>query len=318
VAQVEPIAPDDLAGYLPAPPTGWEGGTPHQSTFDEGGYVYSYAERQYRVGWEDGILAVDGYDYATVYIYDSAYNYALDWWRYWDNATEFDTADGYAVTLWVYNYPAWEMYDAYALEEPYSRVVFLQERFMVIITADEWYALEVFTETVDFDAIAALAWSPVATLSPARTPTPSPEPIPPPSSDYEGLIFFGLAVVVIGTIIYGTRRISRHRQDNQEAAEARAAKEKQLAERISKKKTEIVDMIGEALAVPTAGHAVGGSAGDKVADHDWHDIAPGRLPNWVKERASELDKGQLKGRSFEYRRTPDGRLQRRLRRKPNP
>ncbi len=250
VAQVEPIAPDDLARHLPTAPEGWEGSIPHQSTFVEGGYTYSYAERQYRIGWEELSLTADDYDYATVYIYDSAYNYALDWWQYWDELIEFDTGDDYAATMWVYDYPAWELYDSYALEEPYSRVVFLQERFIVIITADEWYALEVFTDAIDFDAIASLAWLPVATLSPVTTPTPSPEPVPPPSPDYDGLIFLGLAVVVVGTIVYGVRRVSRQRQTSeaeQKAAEKQAARERQRAARIEKSKSEIVDMIEEAL-----------------------------------------------------------------------
>ena len=52
----------------------------------------------------------------------------------------------------------------------------------------------------------------------------------------------------------------------------------------------------------------------RVTDHKWHDIHFDHLPNWVKRRSRDLDRRQLVGWSFKYRRNSrTGKYQRKLR-----
>ncbi len=51
-----------------------------------------------------------------------------------------------------------------------------------------------------------------------------------------------------------------------------------------------------------------------VADRKWHDIDFDHLPSWVKRRSRDLDRRQLVGQSFKYRRNSrTGKYQRKLR-----
>jgi hypothetical protein len=199
VTAIEAVDYNTLIWYLPYAPDGWEEGESDGMTFniDDG-------------TWSVATLGYSNYDdaYVTVGIMDSAF-YTVGWWEIWDELYTYDDAEGYAEPVTVNGYPAWEVYSADWNE--YSLFISIDGRFMVNIhTNSDWYTLDEFANSIDYEGIAALGdeLDDYYTIEPTPTddyytiePTPSPS-----EGGGEGLFIAALVLIILFVVARSWRK----------------------------------------------------------------------------------------------------------------
>jgi len=136
-----------LIEFLPEAPRGWDGEEPFGQTFTSGEGTWSMAMESYTKSGNDDITADVG-------IMDSAYQ-QVGWWAAWQGFYSYESTDGYAKTVTVDRYPAWEAYTKD--DNQYVLYVGINDRFVVFInTNSDRDALYDFADAIDFDGIANL------------------------------------------------------------------------------------------------------------------------------------------------------------------
>jgi PGF-CTERM protein len=136
-----------LIGFLPRAPSGWDGGEPFGQTFTSGEGTWSMAMESYTKSGNEDITADVG-------IMDSAYQ-QVGWWAAWQGFYSYESTDGYAKTVTVDGYPAWEAYTKD--NNQYVLYVGINDRFIAFInTNSDRDTLYDFADAIDFDGIADL------------------------------------------------------------------------------------------------------------------------------------------------------------------
>jgi hypothetical protein len=141
----EPVPFTELIAFLPGAPSGWVGDDPSGATFQLQEWAWSQAGKDYTNQSTDELV--------SVLIYDSAYYLGFAWFQVWDMAFEIQSTDMYMKKITVDGYPAWETW--YEPDE-YSVMVFLADRFMVVVSAETKASLDQFSNLINYDGIAAL------------------------------------------------------------------------------------------------------------------------------------------------------------------
>jgi len=158
-----------LIEFLPGAPSGWDGEEPFGQTFTSGEGTWSMAMESYTKSGNEEITADVG-------IMDSAYQ-QVGWWAAWQGFYSYESADGYAKTVTVEGYPAWEAYTKD--DNQYVLYVGINDRFVVFVnTNSDRDTLYDFADAIDFDGVSALGGSLAPTTQPVQTPAPTPAPTP--------------------------------------------------------------------------------------------------------------------------------------------
>jgi PGF-CTERM protein len=136
-----------LIGFLPRAPSGWDGEDPFGQTFTTGEGTWSMAMESYTKSGNEELTADVG-------IMDSVYQ-QVGWWAAWQGFYSYESTDGYAKTVTVEGYPAWEAYTKD--DNQYVLYVGINDRFMVFVnTNSDRDTLYDFAEAINFDGIADL------------------------------------------------------------------------------------------------------------------------------------------------------------------
>jgi PGF-CTERM protein len=153
---------DQLIEFLPNAPSGWDGGEPDGMTFTHEEGTWSMATESYtKSGAEDTT--------AEVGVMDSAF-YQVGWLAAWQGFYAYESTEGYAKTVTVDGYPAWEAYTKDSGE--YTLFVGINDRFMAFInTNSDKDTLYDFANAIDYNGIAALGGG--AAPPPAETAEPT-------------------------------------------------------------------------------------------------------------------------------------------------
>jgi len=141
--EIDPVDFKEMMAYIPDAPSGWEAD-------DIDGMSMTMFEYPFTQAWGDYTSADES---ASVAIFDSAFYYGFGWFGLWETAFEIETSDMYMKKVTVGGYPTWEIWDE---SDGYINMVFVDERFMVMIEANTEESLELFIDQVDFDGIASL------------------------------------------------------------------------------------------------------------------------------------------------------------------
>ncbi|MDY6892879.1 MAG: hypothetical protein SVO26_04075 [Chloroflexota bacterium] len=141
----DPVSFNELIPFLPDPPAGWDADEPFGITQTVMEWSWSQALRDYYSQTTD--------ESVTVFIYDSAYYYEFSWYSLYAYAIEWESTEGYSRSVTVDGYPAWEIYSN---PDSYSLMVLVADRFMVAIYAETKATLDMFSDLIDYDGIAAL------------------------------------------------------------------------------------------------------------------------------------------------------------------
>jgi PGF-CTERM protein len=182
-----------LIGFLPRAPSGWDGEEPFGQTFTTGEGTWSMAMESYTKSGNDDITA-------DVNIMDSAYQ-QVGWWANWQGFYSYESTDGYAKTVTVEGYPAWEVYNKD--DNQYVLYVGINDRFLVFIdTNSDRDALYDFADATDFDGIADLGGAGGAAPSTVTArPTSPAETTEPAETSEEGKTpGFEMVAAVIGLL----------------------------------------------------------------------------------------------------------------------
>jgi hypothetical protein len=143
--EVEPVNFNQLIPYLPATPGGWDAEDPDGFTGKFGEWWWSEADREYTNQATDETV--------DVIIYDSAYYYGFAWFQVYDMAFEIESTDMYMRRTTVDGYPAWDMWYE---PDDYSLMVFVVDRFMVMVSAQSEASIDLFSGLINYDGIASL------------------------------------------------------------------------------------------------------------------------------------------------------------------
>jgi hypothetical protein len=154
-----------LRSFLPKAPSGWEALDEPQGdsiTEDEG--TWSFATAYYTLARAEDVAT-------NVMITDYA-SYTTGWTDAWEYFSAYDSTEGYAKTVTVQGYPAWEEffkdYGAYHLS------VALNDRFQVSIdTNSDKDTLYKFSDAINYKGIAALGPGPAVQETAKPTPQPT-------------------------------------------------------------------------------------------------------------------------------------------------
>jgi hypothetical protein len=190
---VQTVNFQEIINYLPQPPTGWDAGEPEGGSFSFGeGGTWSRAMLEYSRSGSEGVTA-------GVVIIDSAFQ-KIGEWQKWQGLDFYERPDGYAKTIEVMGYPAWEVYTKNG--NMYSCFVNVNDRFFVFIyTNSDRDSLYKFVDAIDYPRIAALGGGMVPTAEtpePLHTPTTSATATPAePGGETPG---FELVLTVIGLL----------------------------------------------------------------------------------------------------------------------
>ena len=141
--EIDPVDFEEMMAYIPDAPSGWEAD-------DIDGMSMTMFEYPFTQAWGDYTSTDES---ASVAIFDSAFYYGFGWFGLWETAFEIETSDMYMKKVTVGGYPTWEIWDE---SDGYINMVFVDERFMVMIEANTEDSLELFVDQVDFDGIASL------------------------------------------------------------------------------------------------------------------------------------------------------------------
>jgi PGF-CTERM protein len=153
-----------LIEFLPDAPSGWTGEEPFGMVYTVEDGTWSMATENYaKSDTEDVTAAVVVTDYAF---------YTLGWTAAWKGFHAYETTEGYAKTVTVNGYPAWEVYTKDGGD--YALYVGINDRFLAIITTNsDKDTLYDFADKIDYKGIAALgggAAPPTETEQPTEAP----------------------------------------------------------------------------------------------------------------------------------------------------
>jgi len=113
---------------------------------------------------------------ASVTIFDSANLQTVPYWSMWNTFYSYESTEGYAKTVNVGGYPAWEAYDKDSGE--YTLFIGINQRFGVIVTTNtDKDTLYSFANSIDLKGIGALGGG-ASSQTPAPQPTQTPKPTP--------------------------------------------------------------------------------------------------------------------------------------------
>jgi PGF-CTERM protein len=149
-----------LIPFLPKAPSGWEAGEPQGFSFTQEEGTSSMASSDYsKAGAEDVTANVMITDYAL---------YTTGWTGAWKSYYAWESTEGYAKTVTVQGYPAWEVHSKDSGD--YSLSVAVNDRFLVFInTNSDKDTLYKFSDAINYKGIAALGPGPAA--QPTTQPT---------------------------------------------------------------------------------------------------------------------------------------------------
>ena len=183
-----------LIAFLPDAPRGWDGEEPQGFSFTHQEGTWSMAMESYMNSGDEDITADVG-------IMDSAYQ-QVGWWSAWQGFYSYESTDGYAKTVTVEGYPAWEAYTED--DNQYVLYIGINERFMVFInTNSDRDTLYDFADAIDFDGIADLGGDGGAAPTATARPTSPDETTEPAETGEEGegeTPGFELVAAVIGLL----------------------------------------------------------------------------------------------------------------------
>ncbi len=185
-----------LIEYLPDAPSGWDGEEPEGFSFMHEEGTWSMAMGSYTKSSNEDVTADVG-------IMDSAY-YQVGWMAAWQGFYAYESTDGYAKTVTVEGYPAWEAYTED--DNEYVLYIGIADRFMVFIaTNSDRDTLYEFADAIDYDGIADLSGdegaAPSTTTVRPTSPAETSEPVTEPERDDEGETpGFELVTAVIGLV----------------------------------------------------------------------------------------------------------------------
>jgi PGF-CTERM protein len=153
-----------LIPFLPKAPSGWEAGEPQGFSFTHEEGTWSMASSDYsRAGAEDVTANVMITDYAL---------YTTGWTGAWKSYYAWESTEGYAKTVTVQGYPAWEVHSKDSGD--YSLSVAVNDRFLVFInTNSDKDTLYKFADAIDYKGIAALGPGPAAQPTAKQTTQPT-------------------------------------------------------------------------------------------------------------------------------------------------
>ena len=153
-----------LMEFLPDAPSGWTGEDPDGMTFTHEEGTWSMATESYTKSGAEDVTA-------DVIITDYAF-YTMGWTAAWKGLYAYETTEGYAKTVTVKGYPAWEVYTEDRGD--YALSVGINDRFLAIITTNsDKDMLYDFADKIDYKGIAALGGG---AAPPTETEKPSGEP----------------------------------------------------------------------------------------------------------------------------------------------
>ncbi|MEE8373970.1 MAG: hypothetical protein V3R87_09635, partial [Dehalococcoidia bacterium] len=124
-------------------PSGWDADAAGGATFTVRDLSWSQADRDYTNQATD--------EHVNVLIYDSAYNQSFSWFGAWQTAFEWETTEGYVRKTTVGGYPAFK---SFSDPDSYAMMVFVAERFLVIVSSEREASLDQFTNRLDYGGIA--------------------------------------------------------------------------------------------------------------------------------------------------------------------
>lgn len=181
-----------LIEFLPDAPSGWDGEEPFGMMYTIQDGTWSMATESYtKSGAEDTT--------ADVGVMDSAF-YQVGWWAAWQGFYTYESTEGYAKTVTVDGYPAWEVYGKETND--YGLYVGINDRFMVFInTNSDKDTLYDFANAIDYDGIAALGGGAAPSSAETAEPTGAPTKAPTTSTE-EGSETLGFEAVfaVVGLL----------------------------------------------------------------------------------------------------------------------
>jgi PGF-CTERM protein len=153
-----------LIPFLPKAPSGWEAGEPQGFSFTHEEGTWSMASSDYsKAGAEDVTANVMITDYAL---------YTTGWTGAWKSYYAWESTEGYAKTVTVQGYPAWEVHNKDSGD--YSLSVAVNDRFLVFInTNSDRDTLYKFSDAINYKGIGGLGPGPTAqqTAIPTTQPT---------------------------------------------------------------------------------------------------------------------------------------------------
>jgi len=142
---VDPVNFNQMIPYLPATPSGWDAEDPDGFTGKFGEWWLSEADKEYTNQATDETV--------DVIIYDSAYYYGFGWFQLYEMAFEIESTDMYMRSTTVDGYPAWDIWED---PDDYTQMVFVADRFMVMVTAESEASIDLFSGLINYDGIASL------------------------------------------------------------------------------------------------------------------------------------------------------------------
>ena len=141
----EPVSFHTMMPFLPDPPSGWEADDPDGFTGNFGEWRWSQVEKDYTNQATD--------EFVSVGIHDSAFYQGFFWMADWQYKVEYESTEGYGRSATVGGYPAWEAYDE---PDSYTLMVFVADRFLVIISTETEDSLNQFSDLIDYGGIAGV------------------------------------------------------------------------------------------------------------------------------------------------------------------
>jgi PGF-CTERM protein len=169
-----------LIESLPDAPSEWEGEEPFGMTHTYEGGTWSTAIKSYsKMGAEDVTADITISDYAL---------YTTGWSAAWKGFYAFESTEGYAKSVTINGFPAWEVYSKDTND--YSLYVGINDRFLVFITTNsDKDTLYKFANSIDYNGITASVKGgtpPMVTEMPTGQPTQPPETATPTKLPAEG------------------------------------------------------------------------------------------------------------------------------------
>ena len=166
-ADIQAVHFNKLMEFLPDPLSGWEADEPYGQMMSTPEGSWSMVTREYTKG--DGST--------NILIFDSANLQTVPYWVTWNTFYSYESSDGYAKTVNVGGYPAWEAYDKNSGE--YTLFIGINKRFGVIVgTNTDRDTLYAFANSIDLKGIGALGGEASPSQTPAPQPTQTPKPTP--------------------------------------------------------------------------------------------------------------------------------------------
>ncbi len=163
-AGVEAVHFSKLIEFLPDPPSGWEAGEPSGGTVSTPEGSWSMVTRDYSKGDDE----------ASITIFDSANLQSVPYWGMWNSFYSYESTEGYAKTVNIGGYPAWEAFDKNSGQ--YTLFIGINQRFGVIVTTNtNRDVLYSFANSIDLKGIGALGGAqPAQPSQTASIPTSTP------------------------------------------------------------------------------------------------------------------------------------------------